>query len=307
MIVDIPTPPEFHAAGLNQIHLAWKIVMQAVNDYNNATYFKLPDETPEEAAEEYWRRAQPALANAFVLIQQGMELALKGRISEVSPFLLIGDPKDWSNKAATESVSFAVFHTLDAASLVKVHNAVSASPLDETFTEFWTQVRIDRNKIMHSPAPGVFDPPRVVRTVLEAIRSLFSDEPWPQRLLKLELQSKFAALGDSGDAMNIVMREVSHALDNLSPSEALKYFNFDKGRRAYVCPHCYGGANHDWEDDWPHLAQFPDRRPGAAQLHCILCERTTEVERTPCDQEGCLGNVIAEGICLTCTRSQSTT
>lgn len=304
MIVDLPTPSEFHAAGLNQIHLAWKIVMQAVHDYDNATYYKLADETPEESADEYWRRSQPALANAFSLIQQGMELALKGRIAAVSPFLLVGDPKEWPSRAATEAVSFGEFHTLDAASLVKVHNAVSVNPLDDAFAEFWTRVRTDRNKIMHSPAPGHFDPPRVVRTVLEAIHALFSGEPWPQQLLRMEYESKFAALGYSDDALNNVMREIADALSYLSPNEALKFFKFDKHRRAYVCPHCHYGANRDWQDDWPHLAQFTEKRVGATDLHCILCERTTKVERIGCDVEDCPGDVIAEGICLTCTGSQ---
>lgn len=307
MIVDIPTPSEFQAAGLNQIHLAWKIVMQAVHDLDDATYFKLADETPEEAVDEYWRRSQPALGNALSLIQQGIELVLKGRIASVSPYLLIGDPKEWSNRAATEAVPFGEFHTLDAASLVKVHNAVSTILLDETFAEFWTQLRIDRNKIMHSPTPGYFDPPRAVRTVLEAIYNLFSDQSWPQRLLNLELQSKFAALGDLDNAINYVMRETNDALRHLSPSEALKFLKFDKGRRAYICPHCYFQANRDWQDEWPHLAQFLEKKPGATELHCIVCEQATEVERIACQNEDCPGDVIAEGICLTCSGSQNNT
>jgi len=307
MIVDIPTPSEFRAAGLSQIHLAWKIVMQAVHDYNNAIYYKLTDEISKESTKEYWRRSQPMLTNSFILIQQGIELALKGRISLVSPFLLIGDPKEWPNRAATESVSFGEFHSLDAASLVKIHNAVSTAHLDGAFSEFWMRVRTDRNKIMHSSAPGYFDPPRVVLTVLEAIDSLFSEESWPQRLLKFEHESKFAALGDTDDALNIVMREISDALSMLKPSEALRFLKFDKDRRAYVCPHCYSQANRDWQDDWQHLAQFTEKKPAATNLLCILCERTTEVERISCDRDGCPGDVISEGICLTCTRSQGDT
>lgn len=302
MIIDIPKPSDFHAAGLSQLHLAWKIVMQAVHDFDNATYYKLAEETPEEAAAEYWRRSQSSLANAFTLVQQGMELALKGRIATVSPFLLIGDPGDWPVRAATENVSFGEFRTLDAVSLVKVHNAVSAAPFDEDFSEFWTQVRNDRNKLMHSPAPGYFDPPRVVRTLLKAIHALFADEPWPRRLLKLEYESKYAALGDNDEAVNIVMRELDDALKYLEPSEALKFLGFDKKRRAYVCPHCYAAANRDWQDEWPRLAQFTQKKPGWTELNCVLCERITEVERLSCGNQGCPSDVAYGGMCLVCTR-----
>ena len=51
MIVDIPTAAEFQSAGLKQVHLAWQIAMQSVHDFDEATYYKLADETPEEAAE----------------------------------------------------------------------------------------------------------------------------------------------------------------------------------------------------------------------------------------------------------------
>lgn len=71
MIVDIPTAADFQSAGLKQVHLAWQIAMQSVYDFDEATYYKLADETPEEAAEEFWQRSQPALANAYSLIQQG--------------------------------------------------------------------------------------------------------------------------------------------------------------------------------------------------------------------------------------------
>lgn len=304
MIVDIPTAADFQSAGLKQVHLAWQIAMQSVHDFDEATYYKLADETPEEAAEEFWQRSQPALANAYSLIQQGMELALKGRIAAITPYLLIGDPTDWTRSAASTPVSFGEFRTLDAADLVRVHNSVAAPPLDDTFKTFFDQVRRDRNRIMHSSAPGTFTPGGVVRTLLIAIEALFNDVPWPRRLLELEEESKFASLGFVDSARNNVLRQIDTAIRHLQPAEAKRFFGYDDDRRGYLCPRCYFESNRDYQDEWPHLAQLTTKTRGATELYCLICEETTETERCPCAEEDCKGDVIAEGICLTCTHSQ---
>ena len=187
-----------------------------------------------ESTAEYWRRTQPALANAYSLVQQGMELALKGRIASVSPFLLIGDPSDWPGRAASEDVSFGDLRTLDAADLVKVHNGVRADRLDETFRAFWDEVRRERNKIMHSVAPRTFDPATLVRTILTAAEALYADLRWPQRLLDMEEDGRLAAFGYIDDVQNSVMRQVDDAIRHLQTAEAKRFFGFDKGRRSYV-------------------------------------------------------------------------
>ncbi len=305
MIIDIPTPADFHAAGLKQVHLAWQIAMQSVRDYAEATYDKLADETQEDATAEFWQRSQPLLANSYSLIQQGMELALKGRIATITPYLLIGDPKDWPNSVAHGTASFGDFRTIDATDLVKVHNSVLARPLDDEFKAFFDQVRRDRNRIMHSAAPGTFTPRLVVRTILTAVDVLFNDIPWPRRLVQMEYEGKFASLGFADDAQNNVLFEIDSAIRQLTPGEAKRFFGFDKKRRAYLCPHCYYEANRDWQDDWPLLAQFKTKTPGATALYCFVCEQTTEVERTACLLDTCKGDVIDEGVCLTCTRNQN--
>lgn len=74
VIVDVPIPAQFHTAGVNQLYLAWKIAIgtqQALTRIGAAA-------DDREAADEYWHSVQPELANAYSLIQQAMEMALKG-------------------------------------------------------------------------------------------------------------------------------------------------------------------------------------------------------------------------------------
>lgn len=301
MIVDVPNPADSQTAGLNQLYLAWQIAMASLQEFDEALSYG-PDDNAETHA-DYWTRSQPALANAYSLIQQAMELALKGRIATVSPLLLIGDPGDWPGRAATEDVSFGEFRTLDAADLVKVHNSIAAPRLDDRFKGFWEEVRRERNKIMHSASPKAFDPADVVRAILRAAQTLFADMRWPPRLLAMEEDGRLAALGFNDNVQNDVMRQIEAALSHLTPAEAKRFLGFDKDQRAYICPHCYFAANKDWQDVWPQLAQFTTKTPGATDLACVVCETVSSVERVPCQSPDCEGDVIAEDICLTCTRS----
>lgn len=308
MITEIPTTREFHEAGVNQLYLAWQISIQTVQDYEQVQEMAehLADEGErQEAAAQYWAKSQPALANAFGLIQQAMEMALKGRIAAISPFLLISrDPKDWPSGADRRPVPFSEFRTLDAADLVKVHNSFAALPLDEDFRIFWDEVRRDRNRIMHSISAKSFDPALLVRTMMEAIAVLFDEQSWPGRLKTMELDGRYAAYGLRDDSQNVVMGQVDIALRYLSSSEKLRFFGFNARRRAYLCPSCYNQADTKWQDDWPRLAQLTDRAPSCRSLRCVICTDTMAVERRPCTYAGCPGNVIHEGLCLTCLGGQ---
>jgi hypothetical protein len=304
MITEIPSASDFEMAGMNQLYLAWQISMQAISDYESAEDY-VSAEDREAAEKEYWAKSQPALANAFALIQQAMEMALKGRIATISPYLLISkDPKDWPKGVDTQPTPFSDFRTLDAADLVKVHDSFAPSPLDERFRIFWDEVRRDRNRIMHSVSVRSFDPATLVRTLLTAAHHLFSDLPWPQRLQIMQDEGKYAAFGFEEGNHNIVLSQIDIAVRYLTPAENRLHFGFDRRRRSYLCPHCYYISNRDWQDVWPKLAQFPVKQAGSCQLSCFVCNETSDVERRRCNHFECEADVIFEGMCLSCLRDQ---
>jgi hypothetical protein len=309
MITEIPTAEEFQAAGLNQIYLAWQIIIQTCHDFEQAKELApsyIEEEETETAAAAYWQKSQAVLANALGLIQQAMEMSLKGRIAAVSPYLLIArDPKDWPGKVDVQPVAFSEFRTLDAADLVKVHNTFAADPLNDEFKAFWDSVRRDRNKLMHSVSAKTVDASSLIRTILTAIETLFSDVRWPQRLWDMHADDKYAAYGIGGEyEQNIVMGQVDTAMKLLTPAEKKRFFGFDTKRRAYVCPGCWQAANRDWQDDWPALAQLTSKTKGCTILRCIVCADTTEIERIPCHNSDCKGDVIFEDRCMTCMAEQ---
>jgi hypothetical protein len=299
VIVDVPTPGEFHTAGVNQLYLAWKIAIgtqQAVG---------MASDDDEEGIEAYWRSVQPELANAYSLIQQAMEMALKGRIAAVSPFLLLSrDPREWPKGVDTRDTSFGEFHTLNASDLLKVHNSVVKPALDNEFGAFWDTVRRDRNRIMHSTSRATFTASQIVLAILRAAQSLFADMSWPTRLLAQEAGQKYAIFSMDDHVYSSVVGEIACAMDLLTPADARAIFGFDKGRRAYVCPQCYVSAERDFAVNLPKLAQFSSRRSEETTLHCVFCDVKSEVERLHCEYPDCRGNVIDRNLCLTCLREQ---
>lgn len=304
MITDVPTVDEFMTAGLNQLYLAWQIAMQAIGDYEMVSEV-VDVEEGDEAGQDYWAKSQPALANAFGLTQQAMEMALKGRIAAVSPYLLISrDPKEWPKGVDTGAVPFSEFRTLDAVDLVKVHNTFAHMRLPEAFVNFWNDVRRDRNRIMHSVPARPIEGMTLVRTVLTAAETLFSDTPWPLLLLRMESEGKYAAYGLDDGTQNVVMKQVDMTVRNLMPAESRRFFGFDPGRREYSCPTCLDQANSDWDQELPKLAQFAGRRVGDTVLHCALCKQATTVERTRCADGDCKGDVVHDNICLSCLSEQ---
>jgi hypothetical protein len=308
MITEIPSAAEFHEAGLNQIYLAWQIAMQTAQGFEQAQEHAdyLDDEEIAAAAAGYWAKSQPILANAFSLVQQAMEMSLKGRIAAISPYLLIArDPKDWPSGVDAKPIPFSEFRSLDAADLIKVHNTFSESPLGEDFRTFWDTVRRDRNKMMHSVSAKVFDQSLLIRTILTAVETLFSETKWPQRLLQMEEDDKYAAYQWGVDAgHNIVMGQIQTAIENLKPAEAKRFFKLDRKRRSFLCPICWSNANRDWQDDWPKLAQFTLGQPGETRLHCVVCDEDSEVQRVDCINPECIGNVIHDDTCLLCLWGQ---
>jgi hypothetical protein len=296
MITDIPSAKEFSDAGVNLLYLAWDIAMDLVRGSDEKF---TGAEFDEEMLEEYWQKSQTALGNALSLIQQAMELGIKGRIAAISPFILIAtEHGKWSD------VSFSDFRTVDATDLIRVHNAVSTPPLNDTFRTFFDDVRRKRNKLMHSVPKDAFEAGTLIRSVLMAAETLYGEMPWPQHCIHEEAQSRTSILDGGDGARNRVMHDIELALEYLKPAEAKRFLGFDIGRRAYICPTCWDVADHDFTDGLPRLAQLLTKSATETRVSCVVCGAISQVERAACGAEDCESNVLGdERMCLVCQHS----
>ncbi len=93
MIIEIPNRDDFDKSGLSMLNLAWGAISELYRNLVNAEVEEWDDDG--EVTEEYWQAAQRPISVALALAQQGIELLLKGKIAEISPFLLlVGSPRE---------------------------------------------------------------------------------------------------------------------------------------------------------------------------------------------------------------------
>jgi len=80
-----------------------------------------------------------------------VEFRIKGLIVEISPYLLIVNATRNPPKAdSCGNISFSEFHTLDAQDLIKVHDTFSSVKFSVKFTDWFRDMRILRNRFMHT-------------------------------------------------------------------------------------------------------------------------------------------------------------
>src|SRR6266850_100034 len=187
MIVGVPDHQALRDTAIGWMNLAWDTAIEEAQGFQDVEdlYDDIEQEHGADVAQtaiaKHWRAKQLTLNNAFSLLQQSLEIALKAKIAEVSPFLLIaGDPRTWPKpKDGSNCIDFSNFRTIDAVQLCGAANAVSAAPLSKDFTEFYDRLRQSRNKIAHLNASAIIiEVKSLLLDILAAQKHLFPDVRW---------------------------------------------------------------------------------------------------------------------------------
>lgn len=297
MITEIPTPEELKKASRELLRLAWYIVEESIQWYDESDVIHeryvpeyeivlqdgriekfvgpVTDHTPAEreaAARQYWQREQPKLSNALILIQQAIELGLKARIAEVSPFLLIvRDAREFPHESGTADIPFSTFRTIDAADLLRVHSAVVSQRLAPSMSTFWETLRRQRNVVMHigwTKAPPI-SAHELRSHILFANHMLHPARPWTQVLLEKPEEPDLSYPHDEDAAsmsFGMTLESIGELMEALPPSMVRQYFGFDRKSRGYDCPECAFKARNS-DAHFPALAQLKPRKPGSTTLY----------------------------------------
>ncbi len=302
MISNIPTHNDFYKTGKELLVFSWDIVAKLLVNLDDAEYFGID---PDEVSDEYWSLANRQISTALAITQQGIEFLLKGRICEISPYLLISDtPSKWPSPYDHEPIEFSNFRTLDAQDLVRVVDTFSDQKLDVSFVKKFNDLRKKRNLIMHSLSTSIdVQFGEVIDSLLYMHSTLFPSESWAKIRKEGLSNHPNSELGGSDYISNEICRELLIIINLLTPAQVKKYFKIEKDRRAYFCPECYYEANHDIDFEFK-LARLTSRDPKCSSIYCPVCDSEYDVSRHECndDKEVCPGNVISDAYsnCLTC-------
>ncbi len=321
VITEIPNAGDFKRAALSSLHLAWRVSLDAIREYEayNGVFDAQDDFITYR---KYVEGAQTSLANALTLIQQAVEFGLKARIAAVSPFLLIvRDPRDLPSRSSERDVGFSEFRSIDAADLARLHDTVCAERLTPEFRTLWDGLRKQRNALMHMVSPGrdIVRPEDLLLAALRIHGSLFGEVSWPQRRLG-------AYRGDEGPAVEwgdddygrdgpvtLVTSELEVVVRLIPKADCKSLLGFDPGRRHYYCPRCLPLTDtetfRNCEGGVPHFATMTSRSAACSKLQCLVCGETSPIRRGPCPDNECSGTVMADhskavGLCLTCGQDE---
>jgi hypothetical protein len=346
VIIEIPSSEDFRRSSLALLNLAWTSASASLAAYRESEVIhpvEYEDDdpsaayatsyTPEERREaerRYWMQSQHSLGNALSLVQQSVEMALRGRIAAVSPYLLIvRDPRDLPKGSTQRDVPFSAFRSIDASDLVKVHNSFCSpdTRLDAAFEQFWEALRRERNIFIHSVRPAnaaqeLLRAEFLVEQILLAARWLHPEKSWFQHRLDHSTDDEDAIAHQIPEdaTYTFIMQDFVRIIDDLSPKAQRDYFSLDKKRRRYACLACLNRCDRNYLDgnEWESTlcAQlYPNkgRSSDAKAVKCALCGTITPVVRQACNTGECRGNVVARHydpyhpgqlVCLSCDNPQ---
>ncbi|GAB1263821.1 hypothetical protein [Aurantivibrio infirmus] len=305
MIRDIPTSSDFDSAAKAQFDFAWDIVISFLLTIEEAGRYTSLDKEDEAA---FWETARQRILTSLIIAQQGVELAIKGKIVAISPYLLIaGNPTDWPKDADGSGVSFSDFRAIDAQDLVKVHNTATTSKLDENFVGLFENLRKLRNKAMHTVDTQLnVSAQEVVSLLLEVHQYLYPDDGWVSTRREFLFESPAThVFFDTDHVKGLVAREFLTVFKFLKPAQVSQFFKINKKQRLYLCPECkYEIEKYDSVE--PRYAVLKPNKPDSEHLYCFVCDSLQVVSREDCKVDDCPGNVISieYGYCCTCGGDQ---
>ncbi len=305
MINDIPTSSEFDSAAKAQFDFAWDIVISFLLTLEEAGRYSAIDKEDEDA---FWETAKQRILTSLIIAQQGVELAIKGKLVSISPYLLIaGNPSDWPKDVDGTGVSFSDFRSVDAQDLIKIHNTTAASCLDHRFISLFENLRKLRNKAMHTVDKKLnVSAEEVVAMLLEVHAYLYPNDNWVSTRRRFLFESPSThVFFDTSHVEGLVAREFLTVFNFLTPSQTSRFFKINKKQRLYICPECKYESD-KYEMIEPRYAVLQPNEPDSTHLYCFVCDSLHPVTRDDCKSGECPGNVISDeyNSCCTCGEHQ---
>lgn len=278
MIVGVPSHSDLHETATGWMNLAWSLAIDEAIKFQEFEFLfdqireeHGPDAVQKEI-ERHWRARTLKLNNSISLTQQSLEIFLKAKIAEISPFLLIaGEPQSWPSLDVSGQIDFSEFRTIDAIHLPRAAKIVSAGSISDDFFQIYARLRQQRNKIVHLNAFSMrAEVGKILTDILKAHRSLFPDEEWVSfRRQYLDSTGEYADKDGiyTGDdyTNNQICSELTAALAEVSPSIARTIFGYDRRKKSLRCPTCLEQRAHT-DEEW-QFAQIQ----GDKTIRCAAC------------------------------------
>lgn len=296
MISNVPTANSLLEAGKECFNLAWEMVCDLVGDLKRAD-----DWYGVEADQKtkFWLAARRQLLTALTIVQQGVELSLKGKIAEVSPYLLL---TNFEKEAKAEGKDYSEFFTITEQNLVKACNCVSSTPFNQDFSTKYEDFRKLRNKVMHVESSEYKSEEALIQLAndiisyqLYMVGKLFPSEFWTDMRLNHISNSTQTILSEEPDCRLDLCLEMDAMIEFLNDDIVKTYFHVDKTGNSYYCPYCYEHCSNN-NDEFVNIKLAYLK--SATELYCPVCNKTFNIHSGTSDC--CEDNKVCGELCVNC-------
>lgn len=309
MIANVPTSENMNKLALRLHFGAWSDLLAMEFQFDEVFDPDSEFDWSQERA-EYFIYCQPELQTICTAIQQSNELALKARVCEVSPYLLLLN-SDPSLSTTPKDIDFAMLRTLDAVDLPAAVNSLCPKKISGKFIQTYNQIRSYRNQIAHLGATNKeFRPRELLHLLVAQYLELWPERAWLKNCVEFAAQTRTAFFHDGkyATAHSVAMGEVGQTFDVLTGAEFKALFGRSKTTRRYRCHECMEEASTKWFDARNDGYKTAFVEPDGNALYCIMCGKTIPVVRIKCTVGDCRGNVVSEegeyaGVCHSCGKA----
>lgn len=314
MIVNLPTVDGLTSMALKLYFRAWANVrdtlIQFDRHYPDSGFFGTPDKKWDDEREYFLEAIQEDLQANLALLQQCNELALKARIAEISPYLLLVK-SDISFSNAAKDIDFAMLKTLDAVELPPAVNTLTLKPLSAAYIENYGKLRVLRNQYTHLGVAGIIlDPLKMLGDMVEQYLALWPERAWLEDQVDMASTGQGAFYDDKNwSPRQAVMYAFPYDRVIISNGQFKKLFGVTKAAVDYACHKCL--------DDWaisrhgPYASEANTAyyRSSGKVVHCLMCGGDFQVGVGPCSRPACGSKFVAPdqadfgaGGCFRCGR-----
>jgi hypothetical protein len=246
------------------------------------------------------------------MVQHAVEFYLKAKILSISPYLLISsESRTLPKKSDSTDISFTEFRTLDAQDLLKVHNTFSSERLGDDFKQWFNNMRLMRNKIMHTVDKNLsIEPADLAVSILQGHEYLVGKNCWIDSRTSFLNRSpehgvKIGSTEEHDAYIHLAIhREISLVIKSITPSNSKRFFKYDKKLLSETCTSCYEKFSHcdffdcKWTDSFVQTLQKKSSTSG--EMECFICGNTTAISKIECDECGSFSVSSSTKKCMWC-------
>jgi len=229
---------------------------------------------------------------------------MKAKITDQSAFLLIENNKtDWPTLPGRQDRDFDELQTISGENLISVFCALVPTSFDiEGFVSEFKDLRIKRNKLVHSTGVSDLEHQYVISKILSFLSHFYSPTKWIDIFREKFTSDPTFGYWDADVESAYFYGILDFIEKSTTKGELNNYLPYDIKSRRYCCPECtYWLNKHANADPEPRWTFLTPNEPTSTKVECLICGVKYDVQREDCKNEPCKGNVIYDGdLCLTC-------